>query len=129
MPSPTDLLLVEPDPAEAELAVRLLRGRVAVARDGEEALRAVDALEPRVVLLCPRLPRIDGFGVLERLRGEPRHRMLPVVMLTSDPEPAAVARALALGANSVVRKPVRFEELRAALTEVEAYWLDRHVTA
>lgn len=121
-----DLLLVEPDPAEAELAVRCLRSRVAVARDADEAIHSLEALGPRVVLLGPRLSGDDGMSLLERLRADERFRTLPVVVLSSDDEPSQVSRALRLGANSVVVKPVRFEALRAALTEVESYWLGRH---
>jgi len=123
-----DLLLVEPDPAEAELVTRCFRSRVAVARDAPEALRSLEALAPRVVLLNPRLPGSDGMHLVERLRADPRFRTLPIVVLSSDDAPAEVSRALGLGANSVVVKPVRFEALRAALAEVEAYWLGRHAT-
>jgi CheY-like chemotaxis protein len=125
-PPPADLLLVEPDPAEAELAASCFRSRVAVARDAPEALRWLETILPRVVLLNPRLPGSDGMSLLERLRSDPRLRTVPVVVLTSDEAPFEVSRALRLGANSVVLKPVRFEALRAALAEVEAYWLGRH---
>lgn len=123
---PVDLLLVEPDPAEAELAVRCLRSRVAVARDVTEALRSLDAGRPRVVLLNPRLPGTDGMDLVRRVRADPRYNTLPIVVLSSDAAPAEVSRALQLGANSVVLKPVRFEALRTALGEVESYWLERH---
>jgi two-component system response regulator len=121
-----DLLLVESDPAEAALATRCLRSRVTVARSSGEALRTLEALAPRVVLLNPRLPGSDGLDLVERLRADPRFRTLPIVVLSSDDSPTEVSRALSLGANSVVLKPVRFEALRTALTEVEAYWLDRN---
>jgi CheY-like chemotaxis protein len=121
-----DLLLVEPDPAEAELASRCFRSRVAVARSAPEALRSLEAGAPRLVLLNPRLPGSDGMDLVERLRADPRFRTVPIVVLSSDEAPSEVSRALRLGANSVVVKPVRFEALRAALVEVEAYWLGRH---
>ena len=123
-----DLLLVEADPAEAELATRCLQSRVAVARDAREALRSIETLAPRVVLLNPRLPGSDGMDLVERLRADPRFRTIPVVVLSSDESPSEVSRALRLGANSVVLKPVRFEALRTVLTEVESYWLGRHAT-
>ena len=86
----------------------------------------METLAPRAVLLTPRLPDGDGLDLLRRLRADPRFRTLPVIVLSSDDAPAEVSRALRLGANSVVVKPVRFEALRAALAEVEAYWLGRH---
>jgi CheY-like chemotaxis protein len=108
-----DILLVEPDPAEAELAGRCLRSRVTIARNADEAVRLADAVAPKLALL-------------QRLRQHPRLGTTPVVILSSDDAPADVARALSLGANSFVVKPVRFEALRVALSEVESYWLDRH---
>jgi DNA-binding response OmpR family regulator len=121
-----DVLLVEPDPAEAELASRCIRARMAVARNADEAVRLADAMAPKVVLLNPRLPGGDGMALLQRLRQHPRLATTPVVILSSDDAPADVARALGLGANSFVVKPVHFDALRAALSEVESYWLGRH---
>jgi len=122
----TDILLVEPDPAEAELVARCLRSHVRIARTADEAVRLADSLMPKLVLLNPRLPDGDGTGLLQRLRQHPRLGITPIVILSSDDAPADVVRALSLGANSFVVKPVRFEGLRAALTDVESYWLDRH---
>ena len=123
-----DLLLVEPDPAEAELAVRCFRSRVAVARDASEAMHSLETLAPRLVLVNPRLPGQDGINLVERMRADPRFRATPIVVLSSDETPADVSRALRSGANSVVVKPIRFEALKAALGEIEAYWLGRHAS-
>jgi CheY-like chemotaxis protein len=124
--SAIDLLLVEPEPAEAELALGCLRSRVAVARDLPEALRSLERARPRAVLLNPRLPGSDGMDLVRRVRADPRFHTLPIIVLSSDAAPSEVSRALRLGANSVVMKPVRFEALRAALAEVESYWLGCH---
>jgi DNA-binding response OmpR family regulator len=124
--APADILLVEPDPAEAELVERCFRARCAVARTADEALRMADAAAPRIVLVNPRLPDDEGLNLIRRLRQHPRLFTTPVVILSSDNAPTDVARALGLGANSFVVKPVRFEALRVALGEVESYWLRRH---
>ena len=124
--SRADVLLVEPDAAEADLAGRCLRSGVAVARDAGEAFQLAQTLSPRVVLLNPRLPGTDGMALLQQLRRDPRFATTPVVVLSSDDAPAGVTRALSLGANSVVVKPVHFESLRAALAEIESYWLGRN---
>jgi CheY-like chemotaxis protein len=121
-----DLLLVEPDPAEAELATTCFSSRVALARTGQEALRALEESSPRVVVLNPRLRDTDGLALLEQLRADPRYRTLPIVILSSDDSPDQVEHALRLGANSVVLKPIRYEALRTALVELESYWLHRH---
>lgn len=120
------VILVEGDPGEAELLARALESGAALARDADEALRLLDGAPARVLLVSDRLPRVDGLELLQRIRADARLRHVPVVLLSSEPTPALLRRAYTLGANSVVRKPVRFEELRAALREVEAYWVRRN---
>ncbi len=120
------VLLVESDAAEAELTLRLLRPGAALARDGEEALRFLAHSIPRLILLARRLPKLDGLELLARIRIDARLRIVPVVLLTSEPNEADLARAYALGVNSVIRKPVLFEELAAALSQVETYWMERN---
>ena len=63
---------------------------------------------PTVILLDLKLPKLDGLGVLKRLRADERTRMLPVVVLTSSSQDADVIASYNLGANSYVRKPVEF---------------------
>jgi two-component system response regulator len=118
--------LVEGDPAEAELLARVLGPGVRVARDAAEAAAALEQTRPRALLVGDRLPGVDGLALLQRLRATPALASLPVVVLTSSRNPALAARAYALGANSVVRKPVDFEDLRRALQEIAAYWLRRN---
>jgi two-component system response regulator len=125
------VLLVEDSDDDVELTLRAfrragLRTRVEVARDGAAALDRL--LEPgvelpAVVLLDLKLPKRDGLEVLERLRAEPRTRLLPVVVLTSSREERDLQRAYALGANSYVRKPVDFEHFVAATRALGEYWL------
>lgn len=77
---------------------------IGVACDGEEALRCIDELEPDVVTLDIEMPRLDGFGVLERVM---RHRPRPIVVVSGHTERGseAAVRALAFGAVDVVPKP------------------------
>src|SRR5579862_3494745 len=95
------ILLVEDNPDDEALTLRALKKNnisndIAVARDGVEALdflfgtgayagRDVSAL-PELVLLDLKLPKIDGFEVLKKLRADPRTSLLPVVILTSSKE-------------------------------------------
>jgi len=125
------ILLVEDDPDDEELALRAFqRGQVAspivVARDGVEALDylAGDGVAmPAVVLLDLKLPKLDGLEVLRRIRGDPRTRCLPVVVLTSSREDQDVVESYSLGANSYVRKPVDFGEFVDAARQLVLYWL------
>lgn len=129
-----DLLLVTHHPADAELARRLLRPagwrRIAVARHGEEALALLQgppeaclAAMPRLVLLDPNLPGVDGFTVLERIRHHPVSRAVPVVVFTSSTDPREIARSYRLGANGVMHKPVDYDRYADALGRLTAYWL------
>jgi CheY-like chemotaxis protein len=135
---PTDILLVEDNPLEAELTVRPLREldpghRIEVARDGEEALDFLfgrgpfrhrsGSPPPRLVLLNLNLPKVDGFEVLRAVRANSRTSMAPVVVLTSSNDPRELAQSYQLGANSCVQKPVKYEELRETLHAVGRYWL------
>jgi two-component system response regulator len=134
----TDVLIVEDDPAEAELLLRSVAGlvpreKVGVARDGEEALdyllargpfrHRLGAVLPRLVLLGLKLPRLDGIEVLRALRAGPRTATVPVVVLTSSDETREVAQCYQAGANSCICKPVGYPELSRTLAEVGRYWL------
>jgi len=132
------ILLVEDNADDVELTLRAFRksdllNTVTVVRDGVEALdyllatgeyaeRDANAL-PDLVLLDIKLPRVDGLQVLERLRANPRTRLLPVVVLTSSAEPRDLLTCYSLGANSYVRKPIDFKQFSRALQQIGSYWL------
>jgi two-component system response regulator len=132
------ILLVEDNPDDEALTVRALNkhkvvNQVVVARDGVAALEYLfgegayagrDTKDmPQVVLLDLKLPKLDGLGVLRRVRGDERTKLLPVVILTSSNEEQDRINGYGLGANSYVRKPVDFEEFVAAAAQLGLYWL------
>jgi two-component system response regulator len=135
MPTPpADILLVEDNDCDAELALRVLRRHARAphvhhVRDGVEAVdylhgpAAHGHARPRVVLLDLKLPRSDGFDVLRRLRADERTRALPIVILTSSREEGDVTAAYRLGANSYIVKPVDFELFAEVVGQLGAYWL------
>jgi len=125
------LLLVEDNPDDEELTLRSLRqcklaNEIRIARDGVEAIgmlhgESPDPL-PAVVLLDLKLPKLDGIGVLKRIREHPRTRTLPVVILTSSAEDSDILATYDLGANSYVRKPVQLDEFARATAQLGLYW-------
>lgn len=132
------IMLVEDNPDDETLTVRALKknkimNEVVVARDGVEALDYLfgegayagrDCKEtPQVVLLDLKLPKLDGLGVLRRIRADDRTRLLPVVILTSSNEEEDRIHGYGLGANSYVRKPVDFDQFVAAAAQLGLYWL------
>lgn len=87
--------------------------RVRVARDGQQALDALDAELPDLLLLDVMLPRVSGFEVCERIRANPRWRDLRVVMLSAKGREIEVRKGLALGADAYVTKPFAINDLLA----------------
>ncbi|MFZ0179928.1 MAG: response regulator [Candidatus Dormiibacterota bacterium] len=95
------VLLIEDDAAAAEMyRLRLAADGydVVVARDGEEGLRMASEEAPDFIYLDLRLPGLDGFEVLERLRGEAATTHIPVIILSNYGEPELRERGLKLGA-------------------------------
>ena len=78
---------------------------------------------PALVLLDINLPRVSGIEVLHALRGDPRTRLLPVVMLTSSDEERDRLASYENGANSFVRKPLDFAEFAERVAQVGMYWM------
>lgn len=124
------ILLVEDNPDDEALAIRALRknnikGEIVVARDGVEAIDYLqgDGRKPSLILLDIKLPKKNGFDVLERVRGNEKTRMIPVVILTSSKEEDDLARGYSLGANSYIRKPVDFKQFTEAVRQLGMYWL------
>ncbi len=114
------VLLVDDDRASLDLVSAYLSesaARVVRARDGVEALELVRQASPAAVVLDIRLPRLDGWEVLSRLKGDPATATIPVVVASVvDERP----RGLALGAAEYLLKPVRRDDLLEALRRVGA---------
>jgi two-component system response regulator len=126
------ILLVENNPDDVELARVAFREsgidcETVVARDGQEALDLLLAgpagAQPAVVLLDLKLPRVNGFEVLKRLRAEDSTRYLPVVVLSSSREECDMQVCYRLGANSYIQKPLDFARFAESVKQVALYWL------
>jgi CheY-like chemotaxis protein len=133
-----EILLVEDSPEDLELTCRALKNanlsnHIQIARDGAEALdfifcegpHAARRIEdtPKLILLDLKLPKVDGLEVLQRIKGDPRTKHIPVVVLTSSKEQTDVVKSYSLGVNSYIVKPVNFESFSRAVQELGIYWL------
>lgn len=132
------ILLVEDNPDDEALTLRALSknnilNEVVVVRDGVEALDYLfgagsyegrdTSRQPELILLDLKLPRLDGLGVLKRLRADERTRLQPVVVLTTSNEEQDIISSYELGANSYIRKPVDFNQFIEAVGQLGLYWL------
>jgi len=133
------ILMVEDNPDDELLTLDALRAtgtpcEIAVTRDGVEALEFLFAdgsyagrnpdLQPCLVLLDLKLPKLSGFEVLNRIRADERTRLMPVVLLTSSSQDEDMVRGYASGANSFVRKPVNYESFLDSMRSLGQYWLE-----
>jgi two-component system response regulator len=132
-----DILLVEDNEDDVKLTLHALKKAVTknveVCRDGAEALDFLfgegkfydrdTTAQPRLVLLDLKLPKLDGFQVLERLKSDTRTRGIPVVMLTSSSRKTDADQCYQAGANSYLVKSVDFEQFTRDIAELGRYWL------
>jgi two-component system, chemotaxis family, chemotaxis protein CheY len=91
---------------------------VVQAEDGIEALEWLATNEADVVITDINMPRLDGFGLIERLRGGSRHRDRPILVLTTESSDEKKARARQAGATGWIVKPFDTEKLIAAVRRV-----------
>ena len=133
-----EILLVEDNPNDIELALRSLSkhnlaNKIHVVKDGEEALEYIFATgafagkatngTPKVILLDLKLPKVDGLEVLRRIKADERTKAIPVVVLISSPEERDNVESYGLDINSYIVKPIEFDKLMNAVSEVGLYWM------
>ncbi len=132
------ILLVEDNPDDEALTKRALKkdniiNEIIVARDGAEALDYLYgkgsykdrnmSIQPELIILDLKLPKIDGIEVLRKIRSERKTKLLPVIILTSSNEEKDLIDSYSLGANSYIRKPVDFDQFIKAAKQLKLYWL------
>ncbi|MDH4187986.1 MAG: response regulator [Nitrospira sp.] len=132
------IVIVEDNPDDEALMLRAfkqhkLANEIVVLRDGVEAVEYLlgtgayagrdTTVQPQVVLLDLKLPKLNGLDVLKRLRENPRTKILPVVVLTTSQEEGDMIASYNLGANSYVTKPVDFTKFAESVKQLGLYWL------
>ena len=132
------ILLVEDNPNDVELTKRALQksnvsNELIIAGDGVEALNyffgqdgksgcSIETL-PVIVLLDLKLPKMGGLQVLRQIRANEKTKMIPVAIFTSSNEEKDIINSYNLGANSYIRKPIKFVEFAEAISQLGLYWL------
>lgn len=133
-----EILLVEDNDNDAELALRALRknnmvNKVVHVKDGPEALDYVFCTGkfndrnkeevPKLILLDLKLPKLTGLEVLKAIKEDVVAKTIQVVMLSSSKEEPDIKSAYELGANSYIVKPVEFDKFTDAMKNVGYYWM------
>lgn len=129
---PVELLLIEDNPEDAELTIRVLKkhnlaNNLVHLRDGEAALNFLFANGsnniPRLILLDLKMPKVDGIEVLRKIKKDEQKRLIPVVILSSSKQERDVIESYKLGVNGYVVKPVEFEKFVEAVAQLGLFWL------
>jgi len=132
-----EILMVEDDPDDAELALLALKAQnivnnIVIVHDGVEALDFLFGKgkyegrnlnhQPKLILLDLKMPKLDGLEVLKQLRTDDRTCAIPVVMLTSSKQDPDIKQAYELGVNSYIVKPVDFDQFAETVAKLGFYW-------
>jgi CheY-like chemotaxis protein len=114
-----------------------LENKVSVVRTGEEALDYLFGKGPYtdgnkypvpdMILLDLKLPGIDGFGVLRKVKNTPILKRIPIIVLTSSTDEGDRALSYDNGVNSYLIKPVSFGDFLEMVTKIEDYWISLNV--
>lgn len=136
--SEVEILLIEDNVNDAELAIRALRkkniaNRLIHLKDGAAALEFLFGTgefegrninnKPKVILLDLKMPKVDGIEVLREIKNNELTNQIPVVVLTSSKEHPDIEICYKLGANSYIVKPVDFDSFSKAVSELGMYWV------
>lgn len=132
---PVDILLVEDNPGDADLAREALdgskmRNHLFVVEDGINAmsfLRKTDGFEnmprPDLILLDLNLPRKDGRQVLAEIKSDDGLKCIPVVILTTSKADEDVIKSYNLHANCYITKPIDLTQFLKVVRSIEDFWL------
>jgi two-component system response regulator len=130
-----DIILVEDNPGDAELTIRTLRksgatNKITHLKNGAQLLDYLFGFNresaghlPSLILLDIKMPKVDGLEALARIRQEANTKMIPVIVFGSSEDHPDIGRALILGANSYIIKPLDLSGFLKALECLDQTWL------
>lgn len=134
-PKPIEILLVEDNPGDIDLAIEALENSnihnpLHVVANGEEAMaflrrkgKYVDAPRPNLVLLDLNLPKKDGREVLAEIKSDQDLKRIPVVILTSSRDEEDILKSYNLHANCYISKPMDLNQFIKVVKSIEDFWL------
>ena len=135
MVKPIDILLVEDNPGDADLAREALENSklhndLSVVGDGVEAMdflrrkgKYAQAPRPDLILLDLNLPKKDGREVQAEIKGDPALKRIPVVILTMSKDEEDVLTSYNLHANCFITKPIDLTQFMKVVKSIEDFWL------
>ena len=127
------ILIIEDNIDDAELTKLALKSinfvdEIFWISDSEKAVEYLDSLNlsdqmlPAFILLDLKMPKLNGFDVLQKIREKPRTSLIPVIIFTSSNELSDIRKAYQYGANSFIQKPVVAEEFENIIQKTGLYW-------
>ena len=131
---PIEILLVEDNLGDARLIMETMKeGKIQnslhLAKDGQKALDYLRTCLteggpdlPGLVLMDLNLPRMDGWELLQSIKGDPDLKHLPVIILTSSESEKDIRKSYELAANCYLTKPVELRAFMQVVMSVEAFW-------
>jgi len=131
MPDPIRILLVEDNPADADLTREALEEcklflTLHTVEDGESCLEYLDSCAPGtypdMILLDLNLPRLSGREALEEIKTKKALRTIPVIILTSSDAESDIIRSYDLGANCYVTKPLNLSSFISIVRSLSDFW-------
>lgn len=135
--NPLRILLVEDCPNDTlffrhALKMSRLNAQVYVVNDGERAIQYLQGIPPYsdrglapfpdIVVTDLKMPRVDGFALLEWMKSRPEFAIIPTTIMSGSPLPGDVEKAYALGANAYICKPSSLDDLANILRTIHAFW-------
>lgn len=126
-----DLLFVEDSVNDGHFVQRILKKEnlsenYRWLKNGEEAINYFFEEEnpiPRFILLDIKMPKVNGFEVLKKLKSEEKTKDIPIIIYSSSIQKSDIQTAYALGANSYISKPPRYQEMKELFIHLFQYWI------